>query len=385
MKPLQDKSKEWKTFCQTKDPSSIPEPITVFEETVYIPKLKQLIHHFTPNILDNEMFHAHDRKLQKRTPSEVRDVSKKDWFEMKYLSSKNINIVDNNHYADIEDKCKRITSTDWFIQQNRYILTLSMRQIMTVRAYTLEGDVLCNNLLLNDKDRVIKCWIECVDKYHRQETAGFFFPLFYQVMDIIRHCKETSVEKRLSSHMTNDAFYHVLEPMNESKRYLTLAKCIRGIDHKWVVYESVKQFIKELDAIVKNAPVTTECITAWRGVKSDYIKSSRSKEPFLHKNFMSVALNIDSALPYANDDCCLKRVILPVGTPCLSLLSLSFHRSDEAEILIGSHSMFNVKSANVFIKPHTSWFVEKMLCDDLTMHIKGVTIEFARYDDVGKN
>lgn len=88
------------------------------------------------------------------------------------------------------------------------------------------------------------------------------------------------------------------------------------------------QFAKSMNRAFKNAPVLSESITVYRGIRKEY-----------NPDWMSYVLDRRIALSFAGNECCLLVIIISPGSKILPLYGIS-DVSHEREILIPPKGKF---------------------------------------------
>jgi len=355
-----------KAFCNTNNPSFLPNAISIFVEDIQFPIAQPNIRKstFHPNMLDKE------------------SIGFKETFDsIEYVRSSYTNIVDDNHLAEVPEECKKINNYDWFIRQSKYAQSLSVRQFFIIRAYTFKGDKIINSFRIGSADKAYSLFKNTAEEIAKDGETDYFFPCYYQVIDLIKKYAQSGIE--ISSSVPMKEFTKILMIRRESERYLALSKLITNIDVTKFIKECIIEFGRELDDIIKHAPKTTQCLTTWRGIKTNYIKQSRGI--FTHVNFMSVSMNMQSAIEFLEEDnCCLKRIILPQNTSCLLLSPFSHYGTGEGEILLGYNAKLEVNNPiYTFFTPHSNLTVDNTVCydkDDSDL-IQGMCLTFRGYND----
>jgi hypothetical protein len=352
-----------KEFCRTKDSSILSKAISIFVENIQFPIAKPNIRKgmFHPSMLDKESIGF-----------------KEEFDSIEYVRSSYTNIVDTNHLNSLPEECKRIKNYDWFIRQSKYAQSLSVRQFFIIRAYTFKGDGIINLFRIGETEKAYTMFKRTVKEYANGDNE-YFFPYYYQVIDLINTYNQAGIE--ISSTIKNHELIKFLLKPKESERYIALSEQIKKIDSTRFIRGCIIEFGRELDEIIKHAPKTTQCLTTWRGVKTNYI--SQSQGIFDHVNFMSISLNMQSAIDFLEDKkCCLKRVILPIGSACLLIGPFSHFGTGEGEILLGLDARLEVNNPNYsFFVPHNNLTVDDTTCFDNNgaSKIQGLCLTFRGY------
>jgi hypothetical protein len=111
---------------------------------------------------------------------------------------------------------------------------------------------------------------------------------------------------------------------------------------------NLERVIKLIDIAFNNAPMLTEDMYVYRGVKLPSIKDKRrNQEKFLfnynglYKGFTSTSLNKYIPELFIGDDCCKFKILIPKSTRVLYLSILSDVQSEE-EVLLPRNSTFSI-------------------------------------------
>lgn len=107
--------------------------------------------------------------------------------------------------------------------------------------------------------------------------------------------------------------------------------------------------VKVLDTAIANAPPLKTDITVYRGLNLPTVKNSRGRsDPLLvgysglYKGYISTSFDINTALTFTRQSCCLLKVVIPKGSKVLFVSGIS-NFSTEEEILLPRNTVFELK------------------------------------------
>lgn len=115
----------------------------------------------------------------------------------------------------------------------------------------------------------------------------------------------------------------------------------------------IQQYITDLDSIIDKSPPTTKQMIVYRGIKDDNYMNGVKNHIYKTNSFISTSLNLSSALRFAGDKCCFKRITLLPGTRTILLAGISKF-PNEAELLLGTKSHFYITKMNNMIPKETT-------------------------------
>lgn len=102
----------------------------------------------------------------------------------------------------------------------------------------------------------------------------------------------------------------------------------------------LKEFENDLKAIFRNAPPLNNAMYVYRGVHDDQFVGETGSV-YKVNTFLSTTLNLDVAVKFAAQKCCIKRITLLPGTKCLLLAGISKF-PNEAEVLLNIDTKFYI-------------------------------------------
>jgi len=264
----------------------------------------------------------------------------------------------------------------WIRKQEDYLINGNWkpREILSLYSYTIEGYNIVNNYLINKKEECIESINKCYEDTIRE---GFYFPLFFDLLEIIINKENKDLlnkkSKSLESNEILDRIKYNMKRVNKNPSYMIenyrlLTKIYPNIREEYLLL-AVPKLIKTISEFIKRSPPTTKEMVIFRRTKSiAYIDDTNNY--VVLKGFSSSSLSLEASKPYGGDHCCLKIIIIPKGSHIMSLMLLSRYK-DEYEVLLNRDSRFE------FIKKPTNGLLrdnkilesdnyEVNLCDSFT-------------------
>ena len=285
-------------------------------------------------------------------------------MELKYNTFSKQNILIKGTFPEFNNFDDYI-DMNWLNAMNQYIKNLSNKDLFTMLGYTLNGDKIANQYLRNMMtSKKFNDFINPSDKW----TYGYF-PLFFQaiqkiqnseIVDILKNNnsiqfkkymtprflkKKTVSAKELCDYLKQDKY-------DNSTKYLILYHLRSSFKYESFWKPVISMYITNLQNIINNSPPTEKVMYLYRGVKSDYYLQGKKKNLYKTDSFISTSLNITSALFFAQDNCCFKRITVLPGTRCLLMSGVS--KFDyEIEILLGYTTNFYISKDITYISTDT--------------------------------
>lgn len=269
--------------------------------------------------------------------------------------------------------------TEWITSMNTYIKSLSKEELFTVYGYTYNGDVFINHYMRNSLD-INKFYISLKNNYN---TDKIFFPLFFQTLnfmcriDILKYFKtdsETIDFLKTNPEIVDNHIKTIQSSQNLSVKYDSVRKLMYYMDYNIFWKQVLDDYKNALQNIIKNAPETKKPMYLYRGVESDYIvkdfKKHRNRNIIFNSSFISTSSILQNAYRFTNFiNCCLMRILVPVGFRCLYISGMSYYDDDESEseFLLGYDTIMKVNKARY-----------QTLCQGYTMG-KGNVFDMKKY------
>ena len=251
----------------------------------------------------------------------------------KYMLKSNL----NPEFIDIE----------WFIDMQRYISKLSVRERFALMAYTQHGDVYVNFM-----ERDLKLDPKRIN----------ILPLFYEFIMYMSDPKKQRAD--VFAKDSPDVKYF----LDKSPKEYTDAINEKSGATMWTMYYKynslitphfkigfplilIKNLSNTISSVIKKSPPTRKPMVVFRGVKDsfftadDYSSKSKSTEVYYNKGFVStsikhtVALNTFTSL---GGGCCFKVITILPGTRCMPLIGLT-HYPMEVEILLDRNVKYIIR------------------------------------------
>ena len=308
-----DLQKQRNKYCKTKNPSELKEYFTSVHKSVNIPytSILQLGREFNYKYLDNTKY-----TIEKNIK----------WVSIDYYYS-NYTEHDLDHLY--KNACTELDIT-WFDKQNHYIKGLSKEDFLTISSYSYNSYNIINGMYNNDKE-----WWEKLQDVIKYMEKNKYFPFFYQAVEMISQFPFSITQKKTINYFKNSSALSELY-----LKFIDVKKELMNDVWKMFWKEVLIEYSRDLDRIIKNAPKTSSCVTVWRGTNTSYWLNSIYNDKYLFPSFTSTSLELRVADKFRDEEgeCCLMRIIIPKGSSCLFVGSLSAF--SESEILFGKNAIF---------------------------------------------
>ena len=238
--------------------------------------------------------------------------------QLLFLYGKNVNSFENVRMSDMID-------TKWFVAQDKYIRSLTSRQLFTMYGFTYNGDVWAHTYL--DKTFNFAQFKSGVPSV----TSGVYFAFFFQARDFY---------KINTGNITTD----YSETINRVKSE-TDVKNINCI---------INMFINELNEIIRKSPSVTKTFIVFRGVKNDTYLSGAVDGTYTSERFCSSSINGNVAHGFSNGHA-LQRITLLRGSKCLLMIGPTKY-NNEFEILLPRGATYKIvrKRSNITQQANTN-------------------------------
>jgi RIO-like serine/threonine protein kinase len=240
--------------------------------------------------------------------------------QLLFLYGKNVNSFENVRMSDIID-------TKWLVAQDKYIRSLSSRQLFTMYGYSFKGDSWAHAHLGNyfDINRF---------KTDLSSLGHQYFAFFFQARDFY---------KINSGNIDND--YNLTLDRIKTESDENNLKAIMNI------------FINELNEIIRNAPAVTRTFIVFRGQADDKYLTGVTGNLYTTERFCSTSVDGDVSREQFSHGHTLQRITLLKGSKCLLMFG-STKFANELEILLPRGSTYQIvkKRTNVVSNRSTNFF-----------------------------
>lgn len=240
--------------------------------------------------------------------------------QLLFLYGKNVNSFENVRMSDIID-------TKWLVAQDKYIRTLSSRQLFTMYGYSFKGDSWAHSHLGNYFD---------INRFKTDlgNLGHQYFAFFFQARDFY---------KINSGDIDND--YNLTLDRVKTESDVNNLKAIMNI------------FINELNEIIRNAPAVTRTFIVFRGQADDKYLTGVTGNLYTTERFCSTSVDGDVSREQFSGGHTLQRITLLKGSKCLLMFGETKF-ANELEILLPRGSTYQIvkKRTNVVSDRSTNFF-----------------------------
>jgi hypothetical protein len=253
--------------------------------------------------------------------------------------------------------------SEWIKESINYTEQLSFKDLFTLYGYTHNGDELANKFLIGNNASYINFLDEHIyDDFTLDRYSNKFFPLYFQLLELIEtHRAEEIV---IIGEDTSFLNYIKLSVYHKDK-YINLISNLSSINLS-IIKEATKNYIQDLDNIIKNSPPFKHEVILYRGVKDKYYYKDPNNKLFINNTFMSTSYTIFNAFEFTEQECCLKKIICKPGTRAIFLECLTSH-PNENEILLGLNNNFKILNDEIKNNIDVSQDIEKICEQDHTL------------------
>lgn len=285
--------------------------------------------------------------------------------------------------VDVENKQLRFSENnidyEWFKKGNEYISSLSHKDVLTLKSYTYKGDEIANSHVMGtwlDDDGNYPSWYfkshqQEVDSEKKDYESKYYYPLFYQIYDLIKSKYMKTPEKVIdkSYKPVYDIWTKLIKMISAKKSTMfdiyklvldmvSLRNGQKGTLNNEFGIEAMNMYVKDLERIIKNSPKIEKKMIVYRGVNNDYFMEDRKLNVyFKNKNFLSTSLNPAVALHFSfevnpdynpdnSESCCISEITLLPGTRCIWISGMSEYPA-ENEVLLNNGTTYLIRSNKV--------------------------------------
>jgi predicted Ser/Thr protein kinase len=235
-------------------------------------------------------------------------------YQLLLQYGRNVNSFQNVHMSDIID-------LKWLIAQDKYIRTLSSRQLFTMYGYSHNGDSWAHAYL--DKRFELSKF-----KSALSALGNNFFAFFFQARD-----------------------YYKVNTGDINADYTVVLSLVRNEQNVENLHNIMNMFINELNNIIRKAPPVTKTFIIFRGQQDDKYMSGVLDNTYTTERFCSCSVNAEvSRLTFAKGHT-LQRISVLSGSKCLLMFGATRY-AGETEILLPRGATYKiVKKRNNVSKP----------------------------------
>ena len=232
--------------------------------------------------------------------------------QLLFVYGKNVNSFENVRISDIID-------TKWLVAQDKYIRSLSARQIFTMYGYSYNGDSWAHAYL--DGRFNFSLFKTAVPG----PTANNYFAFFFQARD-----------------------YYKINTGDINKDYKAVVDRVRVESDVKNIENIMNMFINELNEIIRKAPAVTRTFIVFRGQKDDKYMSGMIGNTYTAERFCSTSVDGTVSKDRFSSGHTLQRITVLRGSKCLLMFGVTKF-DDELEILLPRGSTYQIvkKRANV--------------------------------------
>jgi RIO-like serine/threonine protein kinase len=236
--------------------------------------------------------------------------------QLLFTYGKNVNSFENLRMSDIID-------TKWLIAQDKYVRSLSSRQLFTMYGYSFKGDAWIHAYLGGYFD--IKRF-----KTDLRDLSTKYFAFFFQARD----------------------FYKINSGSIDQDYNLTLAR-VRDETDIGNLNSIMNIFINELNEIIRKSPPVTRTFIVFRGQADDKYLSGITGNLYTTERFCSTSVNGDKARKTFSAGHTLQRITILKGSKCLLMFGATKF-DDELEILLPRGSTYQIVKKRTNVKVNRS-------------------------------
>jgi predicted Ser/Thr protein kinase len=236
--------------------------------------------------------------------------------QLLFVYGKNVNSFENVRMSDIID-------TKWLVAQDKYIRSLSSRQLFTMFGYSYNGD----------------SWA------HAYLDGRFSFPLFKSAVN--------SLGGQYFAFFFQARDFYKINTGNIDKDYKeVLNRVTTESDEKNIKY-IMNMFINELNEIIRKAPAVTRTFIVFRGQKDDRYMSGMVGNTYTTERFCSASVDGHVSKDRFSGGHTLQRITLLKGSKCLLMFGATKFE-DELEILLPRGSTYQIIKKRTNVKSNTT-------------------------------
>lgn len=223
--------------------------------------------------------------------------------QLLFRYGRNVNSFENVRLSDMMD-------LNWFAAQDKYIRSLSTREIFTISGYTYNGD------------KWAHAYLDGTFNYNTFRTGvgnlgGTYFAFFFQARD-----------------------FYKINTGDILKDYDETVIRVKGDKNNENIKSIIHMFINDLNEIIRKAPSVTRAFILFRGNKDDKYLTGAVNNTYTTERFCSASIAGSVAHRFASGHE-IQRITVMKGSKCLLMFGIT-QVSDEWEILLPRGSTYQV-------------------------------------------
>lgn len=246
---------------------------------------------------------------------------------------------------------------DWIRDQCDYLKSLPLYDLVTVRNYTVHGDVLANSMMRRAFDGYVG---------ELQALEPQLLTYFHTITP--SECSDIGDPDVMEAIKLSKNFSSGMLALNDKIKLVGKIRIVAASEKIQPSFfrRIIKIFINDLQRVIMNAPPVPKGAILYRGVKSPFYQLKSKKGVYKNEGFVSTSLSIDSAArflerspvfktsKYSNDSsgghrrvggmkqeptCCMQRLNVRAGTRALVMFPVS-NFPWEIEVLLPTGTTF---------------------------------------------
>jgi predicted Ser/Thr protein kinase len=230
---------------------------------------------------------------------------------------KNVNSFENVRMSDIID-------TKWLVAQDKYIRSLSSRQLFTMFGYSHRGDSWAHAYLDG------KFSMSQFKSGVPTNGSSDYFAFFFQARD-----------------------YYKINTGDAIKDYPIVLNRVRDENNVKNIENIMNMFINELNEIIRKAPAVTRTFIVFRGQKDDRYMSGMIGNTYTTERFCSTSIDGSMSAENFSDSHTLQRITILRGSKCLLMFGTTKF-DKEFEILLPRGSTYQIVKKRTNVKSYKS-------------------------------
>ena len=219
---------------------------------------------------------------------------------------------------------KTLIDLEWYQAQNKFIRTLSAREIFTMFGYSHNGDVWAHAYL--DGRFKLADFISGV----KQLTPTTYFALFFPARE-----------------------FYKIDTGDVAQDYNAVLARVKSETNVKNITSIIQIFIDDLNALIQRAPKTKKPFTVFRGVKDDLYMSGIKDKQYTLNRFASTSISGMKAVKTFSGSHTLQRILIMPGSTCLCMFGFTAHPG-EWEILMPRGSAYIIRETYKNVQPYAS-------------------------------
>jgi len=237
--------------------------------------------------------------------------------QLLFVYGKNVNSFENVRISDIID-------TKWLVAQDKYIRSLSTRQLFTMYGYSFNGDSWAHAYL--DGRFNLSVFRAAVPA----DTSNNYFAFFFQARD-----------------------YYKINTGDVNKDYKAVITRVKAESDVNNIKNIMNMFINELNEIIRKAPAVTRTFIVFRGQKDDQYMTGMIGNTYTAERFCSTSVDGTVSKDRFSGGHTLQRITVLRGSKCLLMFGATKF-DDELEILLPRGSTYQIVKKRTNVKSNKS-------------------------------